>query len=149
MSKKHIIHYVRDISTINPPLSTQGDTTLPLVIFYMNLMKVGASAVIDKENHFIGLVINEDVADFFDRGRGIEKEPLVRDIMLPPHIVVYLDDPLERALFMMNRHKIDWLPVIDFDTHKFSGLVCRDDLENLPWNATPFLKVNFSHGKAA
>jgi len=62
---------------------------------------------------------------------------------------VYLDDPVEQALVMMTLHKIDWLPVIDYETKTFSGLICREDVEILPFNIIPFLKRKYSCGEAA
>lgn len=142
-------HCVRDVCTINPPLSAETDTSLPLLIFYMNLMKVGAAAVIDKENHCIGLIIGDDITDFFAYGSRRTGGASAKDVMIPPNMVVGLNAPLEQALSIMNMYKIDWLPVIDPDTKEFSGLVCRDDLENMSSNSVPFLKGKFLYEHAA
>lgn len=132
MKRNTAIQFVDDVCTIKPPLSTKSGTSLPFIAFYMNLLKVRAAAVVNEKNQCIGFITELDVTDFvFDETKnGIE--PCVKDIMRLPNMSVYLDDPVEQALLMMNLHNIDWLPVIDFNTKTFSALVCREDIENLP-----------------
>ena len=134
---------------LKPPLSADMNASLPLVIFYMNLMKVDAAGIVDKHNHCVGFVTCDDVIDHVCDEKQAESDLCVSDVMRPPNMSVYLDDPIEQALIMMKLHKIDWLPVIDFDTQEFSGLVCREDLENLPSHIIPFLKRKFPYEGAA
>jgi CBS domain-containing protein len=149
ISENMPVQCIGDICTLKSPLFTDIDISLPQIIFYMNLMEVEAAAVVDEDNHCIGFVTGDDVIDHVcDENKG-GKEPCVADIMRPPNMSVYLDDPVEQALIMMRLHKIDWLPVIDFDTQKFSGLVCREDIENMPTNIVPFPKGKLPYDEAA
>ena len=109
----------------------------------MGLMRVGAAGIVDEKNHCIGFVTSKDLADFADDQICNSKYPRITDVMRAPNMAVYLDDPIEQALIIMNLHKLDWLPVIDFDTQHFSGLVCRKDIEKLPRNIIAFPKRNF------
>ena len=139
------IQCVNDVCTINPPLSAEANTSLPLIMFYMNLMKVQAAAIVDENNHCIGFVIGDDFMNYVNDGKKSRKDPCVADIMRSPNMSVYSDESVEQALIMMRLHKIDWLPVIDFKTQKFSGLICREDIESRTSNTIPFLKRKFSY----
>lgn len=143
------IQSVGDLIHIKYPLSVRSGTFLPLVIFYMGLMRVQAAGIVDEKNNCIGFVTSEDLIDFSDGSKCNSKYPRITDVMRAPNMAVYLDDPIEQAMIMMNLHKVDWLPVIDFDTQHFSGLVCRKDIENLPKNIIDFPKRNFAYGDAA
>jgi CBS domain-containing protein len=150
MTNKHTpVQYVGDICTLKSPLFTDIDISLPQIVFYMNLMNVEAAAVVDDDKHCIGFVTGDDVINHVCDEKKGGKEPCVADIMRSPNMSVYLDDTAEQALIMMNLHDIDWLPVIDFDTQEFSGLICREDVENMPSNITPFLKRRLSYEEAA
>jgi predicted transcriptional regulator len=143
------VQYVSDACNINSLLSTKSNSSLPLVIFYMNFMKVEAAGVVDEQNHCIGFIISEDLIDFSNSKKKNKQYSCIADVMRVPNMSVYLDDPIEQALIMMRLHKVDWLPVIDFDTQHFSGLICRKDIENLPTNIIAFPKEKFSYGNAA
>lgn len=140
------VQCVNDVCAAQPSLSLEPDSSLPFVVFVMNLMKVEAAGIVDKKNHCVGFVTCDDVIDHVCDEKQGEDEPCVADVMRPPNMSVYLDDPVEQALIMMKLHKIDWLPVIDFDTQKFFGLICRKDIETLPSNITPFPKRKISCG---
>ncbi|MFN3701573.1 MAG: CBS domain-containing protein [Alphaproteobacteria bacterium] len=85
-------------------------------------------------------MIGEDIVDYgYDQKKG-RRDTCVADIMRSPNMSVYLDDPVEQARIMMDLHKLDCLPVIDFETQEFSGLITREDIENLPSNVIPYLK---------
>jgi len=135
---------VGDICNIRPNLSLESNVTLPFVVWIMNLTKVKAAAVVDKHNYCIGFVTYEDVIGYDpDEMHKGPDDSCVADVMMPPSMTVYQDDPIEQALIIMNLHKINWLPVIYFDTQKFSGLVCREDIEDFSSNIVVYQKDNF------
>lgn len=142
-NQKKAVQCVRDVCVLRPPLSAGRDASLPLVAFYMNLMKVEAVAVVDEDDHCIGFVTGDDLIDPFYDNKIDGKEPCTADIMRPPNMSIYLDDHIEQALIVMNMHNLDWLPVINFDTQKFEGLICREDISPFPSNIMPFLKNKF------
>lgn len=127
------IQCVKDVCHIRAPLSATAEKSLPLILFYMNIMKVEAAGVIDEGNYCIGFVTSEDLI-------AHNHEESLKDIMRQPSMSVYRDDPIEQALIMMKNHKINWLPVIDYDTKQFFGLICRKDIESLSLNVIPFIQ---------
>jgi len=143
------IQYVNDACNIQSTLSTKGNSSLALVVFYMNFMNVQAAGIVDEQNHCIGFITSEDLIDYIDSKLSSRQYPCIADVMRAPNMSVYLDDPIEQALIMMKIHKVDWLPVIDFDTQHFVGLVCRKDIESLPTNIIAFPKEKFPRGDTA
>jgi predicted transcriptional regulator len=118
-----------DVCTLHPSLSLKPDSSLPFVVFVMNLMKVDAARIVDEQNCCIGFVTYDDVIDHvYDEKQG-EGDVCVCDVMRQPNMSVFLDDPVEQALITMNLHNVDCLPVVNFDTQKFSDLICREDVE--------------------
>lgn len=142
------IQCVSDVCNLNPPLSSKTDTSLPLIAFYMNLMKVEAAAIVDEHNHCIGFVTSDDVVNHTCDQKKNGQNPCIADVMRPPNMAVYSNDPIDQAELIMNLHKIDWLPVIDFNTNRFSGLICRNDIDAIPTNIIAFSKRKFSVEKA-
>lgn len=149
LNKVSSIRCVNDACGIRPPLSSDGDKSLPLIIFYMNLMQVEAVAVIDENNYCIGFATSEDVVSQIDEETAEDSNTVLRDVMRQPTMSVYLDDPIEQALNMMKFYQLDWLPVISYKTKKFTGLICREDIEELSVNIIPFVKRKISYGEAA
>ncbi len=45
------VQCVGNVCNLQSPLSTQRNTSLPLVTFYMNFMKVEAAGIVDEHNH--------------------------------------------------------------------------------------------------
>jgi predicted transcriptional regulator len=115
----------------------------------MNIMKVEAAGVVDEGNYCIGFVTSEDLISHVPEKEIHGPDASLRDVMRQPNMSVYRDDPIEQALVMMKSHKINWLPVIDYDTKQFCGLICRKDIEDLALNIIPFVKRKFSYGEAA
>lgn len=149
LNKVSLIPCVKDACGIRPPLSSDGSKSLPLVLFYMNLMKVEAVGVVDKNNYCIGFATSQDVISRMDEGQENNPGACLRDLMRQPAMSVYLDDPIEQALIMMKSHDVNWLPVISYHTKQFTGLICREDIEELPMNIIPFVKRKISYGEAA
>lgn len=136
------IQCVKDVCHIRAALSATAEKSLPLILFYMNIMKVEAAGVIDEANYCIGFVTSEDLM-------AHNHEESLKDIMRQPSMSVYRDDPIEQALIMMKNHRINWLPVIDYDTKQFFGLVCRKDIENLTLNVIPFIQGKMPYPSAS
>lgn len=149
INKKISTQLIDDTSILQFPLSVDTDTSLSLAIFYMNLMKVEAAGVVDGDNNFVGSVTYKEVIDSLHDQSFEDDEKCTCDIMRSPNISVYIDDTIEQAQIMMRLHKIDWLPVFNFETQDFVGLVCRKDIEKLYANVIPFPKRKSYTAKAA
>lgn len=87
-----LIKNIGDICNLKSPLSSEINTPLPLIAFYMNLMKVEAAGVVDENNHCIGFVTSDDVIEYVGVDKQSEDTPCVADVMRAPNMSVYLDD---------------------------------------------------------
>lgn len=126
---------VGDICLMRPPLSLERDTPLRFAMHAMNLMEVEAAGIVDNRNCLIGFITSDDLLDYISDEGVSSESTYIEDIMRPPAMAAYLDDPVEHALILMKTHKINWLPVVNASNQHFAGLLCRDDLE--PESASP------------
>jgi IMP dehydrogenase len=88
----------------------------------MSEYKIGGIPVVDKKGYLVGIVTNRDLRFEMDYSRSIE------EVMTSDNLVTTNQTTdLEKAVDILQRHKIEKLPVVDKD-NKLIGLVTYKDI---------------------
>ena len=107
---------------ISDPVSTTKDKTVGDALAMMKEFKIGGIPVVDKDNTLVGIVTNRDL-----RFRKNMKE-LIGDVMTKENLITTSrTTDLEAAADILQRHKIEKLPVVDAD-NKLIGLITYKDI---------------------
>jgi IMP dehydrogenase len=88
----------------------------------MNHNKIGGIPVVDAENHLIGIVTNRDL-----RFQRIPDTPIAKVMTYKNLITTSQDTTLAEAAEILQKHKIEKLPVIDAQG-KLKGLITYKDI---------------------
>ncbi|MCX8058815.1 MAG: IMP dehydrogenase [Spirochaetes bacterium] len=108
---------------INNPIVVHPETRLKEVFLIMKENNINGFPVVDKDMKLVGMLTNRDI-------RYIEDENLeVYKIMTPFEKLIYAYEPinLEEAKNIMNKSKIEKLPIINKD-RELKGLVTYKDI---------------------
>ncbi|PWD98591.1 IMP dehydrogenase [Marinilabilia rubra] len=107
---------------IYDPITIMKDRTVEDALSLMSEYKIGGIPVVDEYGYLVGIVTNRDLRFEMNYGRAIE-EVMTSDNLVTTNQVT----DLEKAVDLLQRHKIEKLPVVDND-NKLIGLVTYKDI---------------------
>ncbi len=103
------------------PVTITKEKTAGDALLLMREFKIGGIPVVDNDSKLIGIVTNRDLR--FETG-----EKIISDIMTSENLVTTSQSiNLEKAAEILQKHKIEKLPVID-DDNKLVGLITYKDI---------------------
>ncbi len=107
---------------ISNPVSIERGKTVKDALTIMQEYKIGGVPVVDKENRLVGIVTNRDLR--FERDMNL----LIDQVMTKDNLITTNQaTDLEAAAEILQRHKIEKLPVVDAD-NKLIGLITYKDI---------------------
>lgn len=107
---------------IYDPITIMRDRTVGDALALMSEYKIGGIPVVDEKGYLVGIVTNRDLRFEMDYSRSIE------EVMTSDNLVTTNQTTdLEKAVDILQRHKIEKLPVVDKD-NKLIGLVTYKDI---------------------
>ncbi|HBT85316.1 MAG: IMP dehydrogenase [Fermentimonas sp.] len=104
------------------PISITPDKTVADALELMSEYKIGGIPVVNSENLLVGIVTNRDLRFEKAMGKKIE-EVMTKDNLITTKISTDLDDAAE----ILQKHKIEKLPVVD-PNYKLVGLITYKDI---------------------
>lgn len=85
--------------------------------------------VLNKNSEWVGVLTLEDVRPYLDKLDEMKELLIAADLMTRDVITISIDDDLEKAFSLFEKHQISFLPVIDpANSKKVLGIVKRDDV---------------------
>jgi IMP dehydrogenase len=123
-SQAHEVRKVKraENGMIIDPITLNQDSNVKDAVILMKEYRIGGIPVVSEDNTLIGIVTNRDLR--FERN---EKRP-IREVMTKDNIITtnqYID--LDDAAEILQRHKIEKLPVVDAQ-NKLVGLITYKDI---------------------
>jgi len=113
---------------IYDPITIQKDNTVSDALNLMKEYKIGGIPVVDNNRTLVGIVTNRDLR--FER----KMDRKIGEIMTKDNIITtHQSTTLEQATEILQRHKIEKLPVVD-DNHKLIGLLTYKDITKIKDN---------------
>ncbi|MGQ1890346.1 IMP dehydrogenase [Thermophagus sp. OGC60D27] len=107
---------------IYDPVTIKRDKTVGDALALMSEYKIGGIPVVDEDGFLVGIVTNRDLRFEMNFNRSIE------EVMTSENLVTTNQTTdLEKAVDILQRHKIEKLPVVDKD-NKLIGLVTYKDI---------------------
>ncbi|WP_462317690.1 IMP dehydrogenase [Marinilabilia sp.] len=106
---------------IYDPVTIMKDRTVGDALSLMSEYKIGGIPVVDEDGYLVGIVTNRDLRFEMNYDRAIE-EVMTSDRLVTTNQVT----DLEKAVDLLQRHKIEKLPVVD-NNNKLRGLVTYKD----------------------
>ncbi len=104
------------------PVTLKKDANIGKALAMMSEYKIGGIPVIDDENTLVGIVTNRDLR--FEK----EMSKSVMDVMTSEGLITTKESvSLEKAEKILQKHKIEKLPVVDAD-NKLVGLITYRDI---------------------
>jgi len=104
------------------PITIDKDSTVSDAIKIMKDYKIGGIPVVDKNKKLTGIVTNRDLR--FEQ----ESNKPIDDVMTKDKVITTSQDTdLEKAAHILQKHKIEKLPVVD-DKNKLIGLITYKDI---------------------
>ncbi len=113
---------------IYDPITIHGDDTVADALNLMKEYKIGGIPVVDKDRTLIGIVTNRDLRFEKRMSRKIF-DVMTKDKLITTHQSI----DLEKATDILQRHKIEKLPVVD-DHNKLIGLLTYKDITKVKDN---------------
>ena len=107
---------------ITEPITINPDATVNDANLIIQEYKIGGIPVVDKDNTLLGIVTNRDLR--FE----LDGKLLIKDIMTRENLVTTNQKTdLSQAAEILQRHKIEKLPIID-EHNKLTGLITYKDI---------------------
>ena len=107
---------------IYDPVTIRRGSTVKDALDMMHDYHIGGIPVVDEDNHLVGIVTNRDLR--FER----HMDKLIDDVMTKENLVTtHLQTDLVAAAQILQKHKIEKLPVVDNDNH-LVGLITYKDI---------------------
>lgn len=103
------------------PLYLDETSTTGKAIELMNKYSIGGIPVVDKKNRLIGIITNRDLR--FEKRSSL---PIVEAMTKDP-ITMQIEDDLDAAAELLQRHKIEKLPIVD-KNGQLKGLITYKDI---------------------
>jgi len=104
------------------PITIDKDSTVADALKIMRDYKIGGIPVVDNNKKLIGIVTNRDLR--FEQ----ESNKPIDEVMTKNNVITTSQDTdLEKAAHILQKHKIEKLPVVD-DNHKLIGLITYKDI---------------------
>ncbi|WP_010664596.1 IMP dehydrogenase [Marinilabilia salmonicolor] len=107
---------------IYDPVTIKRDKTVADALGLMSEYKIGGIPVVDDEGYLVGIVTNRDLRFEKDFERSVEEVMTSENV-----ITTNQTTDLEKAVDILQRHKIEKLPVVD-NNNKLIGLVTYKDI---------------------
>lgn len=104
------------------PVTLQADARVFQALDLMHRFKIGGIPVIDPENRLIGILTNRDLRFETNTGRPVSELMTSGKLVTAP-----VGTNLEQARSILQKHKIEKLPVVDQD-NKLVGLITYKDI---------------------
>lgn len=111
------------------PVTLEADATIGDALKLMRRFKIGGIPIVDKAGRLVGILTNRDLR-FEERVNASVQELMTKDRL----ITAPIGTNLEQARDILQRHKIEKLPVVDSD-QKLVGLITYKDImkvQNFP-----------------
>jgi IMP dehydrogenase len=113
---------------IYDPITISQDHTVSDALYLMKEYKIGGIPVVEDNKTLIGIVTNRDLRFEFHLDKKI------KEVMTSENIVTtHKSTDLEKATEILQRHKIEKLPVVD-DKNKLIGLLTYKDITKVKDN---------------
>ena len=122
---KQLYLKVSDIFTNNPLPAVGADSLLKDVILEISSKRLGATAVVDDQNHLLGIVTDGDLRRMLEKGGDINLLK-AKDIMTRGPKTIDRDEFAVKALQIMQEKNITQLVVMDGE--KVAGFIHLHDL---------------------
>ena len=107
---------------IYAPVTIRRGSTVKDALDMMHEYHIGGIPVVDEDNHLVGIVTNRDLR--FER----HMDKLIDDVMTKENLVTtHLRTDLIAAAQILQKYKIEKLPVVDNDNH-LVGLITYKDI---------------------
>jgi len=106
---------------IYDPITIKGNNTVGDALILMKDYKIGGIPVVDDNNTLIGIVTNRDLRFEKNLSRKID-DVMTKDKIITTHQSI----DLEQATDILQRHKIEKLPVVDDNNHLIGLLTYKD-----------------------
>ncbi|MBV6653077.1 MAG: IMP dehydrogenase, partial [Mameliella sp.] len=104
------------------PVTLEADATIGDALSLMRRFKIGGIPIVDKASKLVGILTNRDLR-FETRLDASVRELMSKDNL----ITAPVGTNLEQAREILQRHKIEKLPVVD-DNNKLEGLITYKDI---------------------
>jgi len=110
---------------IKDPITLRGDATLEDALAIMKDNRIGGIPITDNDGRLIGIITNRDLR--FEK----ELNKPISDVMTKENLVVTSGETgLDKAKGILQKHKIEKLPVVD-DDGRLVGLITFKDIEKV------------------
>jgi arabinose-5-phosphate isomerase len=106
-----------------------GDSSIKEALFLMTAQGMGATSVVDHNDHLIGILTDGDIRRGFASSQDIFLKD-VQEMCNPTPIVIEGDMLASEAFHLMEERKVNVLPVVD-ENYKPIGMIHIHDLMNL------------------
>jgi IMP dehydrogenase len=104
------------------PITIKKERTVGDALNYMKEYKIGGIPVVDDNHNLIGIVTNRDLRFERNMGRPVD------EVMTKENIITTgIETDLEHAADILQKHKIEKLPVVD-NHNKLIGLITYKDI---------------------
>jgi CBS domain-containing protein len=119
------------LSTHQPMvISCRPEDTVKSAATLLATNKIGAMPVVDATGKLVGLLSERDIVRAFSMRNCDIMTMLVGELMSNNPVTCNMDDTMERAMLLMNRHRFRHLPVMEGD--ELGGMLSiRDALEDM------------------
>jgi IMP dehydrogenase len=107
---------------IYDPVTIMRDKTVGDALALMSEYKIGGIPVVDEEGFLVGIVTNRDLRFEMNYSRAIEEVMTSKNL-----VTTNQTTDLEKAVDILQQHKIEKLPVVD-KSNKLIGLVTYKDI---------------------
>ena len=111
---------MKDVKTISP------EDTVKEAADLMNRHSIGSLVVVDSKKKLVGIVTERDILQKVTAQNKLAGKVLVEDIMSNKLITIDANELLDDAVYLMIKHKIKKLPVID--NNELVGIVTATDI---------------------
>jgi arabinose-5-phosphate isomerase len=106
-----------------------GDSSIKEALFLMTAQGMGATSVVDQNDHLIGILTDGDIRRGFASSQDIFLKD-VQEMCNPTPIVIEGEMLASEAFHLMEERKVNVLPVVD-EKYKPIGMIHIHDLMNL------------------
>ncbi len=111
-------------------ISCRPEDTVKSAATLLATNKIGAMPVVDETGKLVGLLSERDIVRAFSMRNCDIMTMLVGELMSSNPVTCNMDDTMERAMQLMNRHRFRHLPVMDGG--ELAGMLSiRDALEDV------------------
>ncbi|MCG8332053.1 MAG: KpsF/GutQ family sugar-phosphate isomerase [Chitinophagales bacterium] len=123
---KQLYLKVRDLYPNNEQPAVKAGDSIPTTILEMTSKRLGATAVLDEDQHLVGIITDGDLRRMLEKGSSMN-ELKAEDIMSPSPKTIQEDKMAVNALQEMRTHSITQLIVVD-KSAKYKGFIHLHDL---------------------